>query len=91
MLKDIVFGFLDFMEHNKIPMLVTIDNLDKLDMDTVKAFLKGVAFQPLFEKLNACGASILMAADPELAQETEKDPDLNFLKQKMQLEPFIAS
>ncbi|MHA1665591.1 MAG: hypothetical protein ACTSVW_07150 [Candidatus Njordarchaeales archaeon] len=88
MLKDVVFGFLDFMKHNKIPMLVAIDNLDKLDINTVKAFLKGAASQPLFEKLNACGASVLIAADPELAQEAEKDPDLNFLKQKIQLEPL---
>jgi len=88
MLKDIVFGFLDFMKQNKIPMLIAIDNLDKLDINIVKAFLKGAASQPLFEKFNACGASVLIAADPKLAQETEKDPDLSFLRQKIQLEPL---
>jgi len=88
MLKNIIFGFLDFVKHHQIPILVAIDNLDKLDIDIVKVFLKGAASQPLFEKFNACGASVLIAADPNLAQETEKDPDLSFLRQKMQLQPL---
>lgn len=91
MLKDIIFGFLDFMKHNKIPMLIAIDNLDKLDMNVVKAFLKGAASQPLFEKFNACGASVLIAADPKLAEEAERDPDLSFLRQKIQLEPLTPT
>lgn len=88
MLKSIVFGFLDFLKQNKISTLVAIDNLDKLDIGIVKAFLKGAASQPLFEKLNTCGCSILIAADPELAEETDRDPDLSFLRQKIILEPL---
>jgi len=88
LLKDVLFGFLELINRNSIPMLVAIDNLDKLDAETVKTFLRGAAAQPLFEKLNGCGASVLIAANPELAVAVDKDADLSFLRQKIMLDPL---
>jgi len=88
MLKDILFGFLNLLQRNNVSALVAIDNLDKLDTETVKMFLRGAAAQPLFEKLNSCGVSVLIATDPNLINIVDKDPDLSFLRQKIILEPL---
>lgn len=87
-LRDILFGFLDLAQRNNIRMMVAIDNLDKLDAETVKMFLRGTASQPLFEKLNGSGASILIASDPDLVNMIDEDPDFSFLSQRIILEPL---
>jgi len=63
-------------------------NLDKLDAETVKLFLRGAAAQPLFEKLNGSGASVLIASDPDLIGVVDKDVDFSFLSQRIILEPL---
>lgn len=87
-LRDILFGFLDLARRNNIRMMVAIDNLDKLDAETVKMFLRGTASQPLFEKLNGSGASVLIASDPDLVSMIDKDPDFSFLSQRIIIEPL---
>lgn len=84
-LKEGLITFLDLAYRNKIPMLVTIDNIDKLKQNIVWEFLKGTTSQPLFEKMNEVYCSVLIAIDDSLASKIEKNPNFTYLGQKVVL------
>jgi len=86
--KGVLFDLLRLLQKNDIRALIAIDNLDKLDIDVVTRFFKGAASQPLFERINASNASVLIACHPDFAKKIESDKDLNFLNRQVLLEPL---
>jgi len=89
--KDILFGIFDLINRNNLPLLVSIDNLDKLDSNVVIEFLKGAAAQPLMEKMLSSGISILLSISEDFYEKVINIPDLNYLSDRIKLSPLSVS
>ena len=79
---------LAYIRERKIRALIAIDNYDKHTEDMAISFLRSNYSQPLFEGLQAAGVSIFITADVDWSGKVEKDSDLNFLGQPIQLSPM---
>ena len=90
-MNDLLLGFLDRADKNGIKSLVVLDNLDKLPTSIMTRFLSGVAGQPLFEKLNEKGASVVIAASSEVAEEIWRNENLSYLREHARLSPLSPS
>jgi len=90
-LKDVLFGILELIKKNDLNVVITIDNLDKLESDIVINFLKGGTTQPLMESLNNSKVSMLIATDLRTAEIVNKDVDLSYLKRKFRILPLSPS
>lgn len=86
-LRDVLFGIIGFVNKDKKRILIAIDNLDKLGTAIVIEFLKSMA-QPLLEELNKSGVSVLIASDPETAENIERDVDLSYLGSSIEIKPL---
>jgi len=83
-------SLLKFIGQEGSPILICIDNLDKIDPNILIPFLRGGTSQAIFELMNAAGVSILIAFDIRLLEVVEKNPDLNYLKRKILLKSLRA-
>ena len=79
---------LAYIQERKILALIAIDNYDKHDEDMAISFLRSNYAQPLFEELQGAGVSIFTTADVDWSEKVQKEPDLNFLGQPIQLSPM---
>ena len=91
LLRNILWGILEFTRQENIHSVVAIDNLDKLPFEVAKGFLGGMTAQPLFEHLIEMGCSIFVATDPRLEERIRVESDLSYLGERIQLASLSPS
>ncbi len=85
LLRNILWGILEFTKQEHIPSVIAIDNLDKLPFEVAKSFLGGMTAQPLFEHLMEMRCSLFVAIDPHLEERIRVESDLSYLGERILL------
>lgn len=85
LLRNILWGTLEFTKREDIKTLVVIDNLDKLPFEVARRFLGGAIAQPLFETLMESNCSLFVALDPIIEERIRVESDLSYLGERIKL------
>lgn len=86
-LKRYVLAVLNLLKRERIPALLSIDNLDKVsNLDILRSFFKAPFAQSLFDALRKGGASVLIAMAPPFVRIKKGDKYLGYLAQEIQVD-----
>jgi class 3 adenylate cyclase len=83
-LKRYILAVISLLKKAGIPVLLAIDNLDKIaKLEILETFFVAAVAQSLFEELREGGVSILIAMDTEFLQIQKRKRALNYLSQNI--------
>lgn len=87
--KRYVLVTLNLLKRSKIPILLSIDNLDKVTKQQIlEDFFSAPFAQTFFEDLKSGGVSILIAIGPPFSKVRERKSSLKYLSQAVFIDAF---
>jgi len=88
-LKRYTLAILNLMKKARIPVLLAIDNLDKVTkLKILRGFFTAPFAQTFFDDLKKGGVSILLAMAPQFARYKQRDFSLKYLTQEIHVSPI---
>jgi class 3 adenylate cyclase len=83
-LKRHLLPVLKLLKSNNMPVVLSLDNLDKVTkMEILEAFFTAPFAQSFFDELKKEGVSILIAMTTQFEPTTKKNPNLRYLSQTL--------
>jgi class 3 adenylate cyclase len=87
--KRYILTILNLLKSQQIPVLLSIDNLDKISkLEILKDFFTAPFAQTFFDDLKKGGVSILIAMDVPFSQIKKQNANLKYLAQDVQINPL---
>lgn len=91
-LKRYTLAILNLMKGAEIPVLVAIDNLDKVSkLETLEDFFTAPFAQTFFDDLKRGGVSILLAMSPQFSRVKQRNRRLKYLTQEVHISAISPS